>query len=248
MLPLLGTSIGAGFVLFTKGQMSDRVQRILSGFAAGVMVAASIWSLLLPSIEYSAHMGRWAFVPAAVGFLCGIVLLQILARLVRRVQIRSETADSSLCKTTMLVLSVTLHNIPEGMAVGVAYAGYLTGQSEFSLAAALILSLGIAIQNVPEGSIISLPLKARGMSRPKALGIGVLSGIVEPVGALLTILAAGIIVPVLPYLLSLAAGAMFFVVVEELIPDMTRGTPSCAATQAFTVGFCIMMILDVALS
>lgn len=230
-----------------KNQMSDRVQRILSGFAAGVMVAASVWSLLLPSIEYSAHMGKWAFVPAAVGFLLGIALLQMLDRIVRRVQKQSEETDSSMCKTVMLVLSVTLHNIPEGMAVGVAYAGYLSGKSEFTLAAALVLSLGIAIQNVPEGSIISMPLKAGGMSRVKALGIGVLSGVVEPVSALLTILAAGIIVPVLPYLLSIAAGAMFFVVVEELIPDMSQGCRSNAATQAFTVGFCIMMILDVAL-
>ncbi len=246
MLPLLGTTAGSGFVLFVKNKLPDCLQRILSGFAAGVMVAASVWSLLLPSIDYSSHLGRLAFIPATVGFLFGIALLQMLARLVRRIQLHSQSADNGLHKTAMLVLSVTLHNIPEGMAVGVAYAGYLTGQSEFSLAAALILSLGIAIQNVPEGSIISLPLKARGMSRSKALGIGILSGIVEPVGALLTILAAGIIVPILPYLLSLAAGAMFFVVVEELIPDMTSDTRSGAAIQAFTFGFCIMMILDIA--
>lgn len=247
MLPLLGTAIGAGFVLFMRKRMSDRVQRVLSGFAAGVMVAASVWSLLLPSIEYSAHMGKWAFIPAATGFLFGIALLQMLDRIIRRVQKQSEITDSSMCRTIMLVLSVTLHNIPEGMAVGVAYAGYLSGKSEFTLAAALVLSLGIAIQNVPEGSIISMPLKAGGMSRVKALGIGVLSGIVEPASALLTILAAGVIVPVLPYLLSLAAGAMFFVVVEELIPDMSQGSPSNVTTPAFTVGFCIMMILDIAL-
>lgn len=247
LIPIIGTSLGAGCVLFMKKQISSKTQRVLSGFAAGVMVAASVWSLLLPSIDYASHMGNWAFVPASVGFLLGIVFLQALDRIIPMVQCRDGGEISRLPKTTVLVMSVTLHNIPEGMAVGVAYAGYLSGKSEFTLAAALVLSIGIAIQNFPEGSIISMPLKAQGMNKGKAFGIGVLSGIVEPIGAFLTILAASIVVPVLPYFLSFAAGAMFYVVVEELIPEMTQGSRSNIGTMAFTIGFCIMMMLDVAL-
>ncbi len=205
-------------------------------------MAASVWSLLLPSIDYSSHMGKWAFVPATVGFLLGIASMQLLDCIIPSVK---EGGNSS---RAMLVLSVTLHNIPEGMAVGVAYAGCLSGDSEYTVAAAMVLSLGIAIQNFPEGSIISLPLMTEaGISRRKAFMAGVLSGVVEPIGALATILAAGIIVPVLPYFLSLAAGAMFYVVVEELIPSMTNGSTSKMGTAAFTAGFCIMMMLDVAL-
>ncbi len=247
MIPFIGTSLGSGCVLFMKKQLSSKVQRLLSGFAAGVMVAASVWSLLLPSIEYASDMGKWAFIPAAVGFLFGIVFLQVLDRIIPMVQKQSVPSDGRLYKTTMLIFSVTLHNIPEGMAVGVAYAGYLSGRSEFTLAAALVLSVGIAIQNFPEGSIISMPLKAQGASKAKSFLIGVLSGVVEPIGAFITIIAASIIVPVLPYLLSFAAGAMFYVVVEELIPEMAQGKSSNTGTLAFTVGFCIMMMLDVAL-
>ncbi len=222
-------------------------QRILAGFAAGVMVAASVWSLLLPSIDYASHMGKLAFIPATVGFLMGIAFLQTLDRIIPMVQKKAAETDREVYRTIMLVLSVTLHNIPEGMAVGVAYAGYLSGKSEFTFAAAVVLSIGIAIQNFPEGSIISMPLRAHGMSKGKAFSVGVLSGVVEPVGALVTILAASIVVPVLPYLLSLAAGAMFYVVVEELIPSIAQGSRSKAGTIAFTAGFCVMMMLDVAL-
>ncbi len=247
MIPFIGTAIGAGCVLFLKRQLSDKTQRILSGFAAGVMVAASVWSLLLPAIDYASDMGKLAFIPAAAGFLIGILFLQILDRIIPVLQKRTEKSEGRMDKTIMLVLSVTLHNIPEGMAVGVAYAGYLSGKSEFTLAAALVLSLGIAIQNFPEGSIISMPLKAQGMSKGKALSIGILSGVVEPAGALLTIIAASIVVPVLPYMLSFAAGAMFYVVVEELIPEMIQDKRSNTGTLAFTAGFCVMMMLDVAL-
>ncbi len=210
-------------------------------------MAASVWSLLLPSIEYASDMGKWAFVPAAAGFLLGIIFLQVLDRIIPMVQKQSVPSDGRIYKTTMLVLTVTLHNIPEGMAVGVAYAGYLSGKSEFTLAAAIVLSVGIAIQNFPEGSIISMPLKAQGKTKYNSFLTGVVSGVVEPIGALLTIAAASVIVPILPYLLSFAAGAMFYVVVEELIPDMTQGKNSNFATLAFTIGFCIMMTLDVAL-
>lgn len=247
MIPFIGTALGAGCVLFMKRQLSDKIQRILSGFAAGVMVAASVWSLLLPSIDYASDMGKWAFVPAAVGFVLGIIFLQVLDRLIPKMQKQAAESENKISRNTMLVLSVTLHNIPEGMAVGVAYAGYLSGKSEFTLAAAIVLSVGIAIQNFPEGSIISMPLKAQGKSKMKSFAIGVLSGIVEPIGAFITIMAASIVVPVLPYLLSFAAGAMFYVVVEELIPDMIQERRSDIGTLAFTIGFCIMMTLDVAL-
>ncbi len=242
---MIGTTLGACCVLFMKKQISEKVQRILSGFAAGVMVAASVWSLLIPSIEYSSHMGNLAFVPAAAGLMAGIVFLKILDYIIPMVQ--SGKNGEGLPKSTILVMSVTIHNIPEGMAVGVAYAGCLSGKSEFTLAAAFVLSIGIAIQNFPEGSIISMPLKARGLKTSKALAAGILSGAVEPVGAFLTIVAASFIVPVLPYMLSFAAGAMLCVVIEELIPEMTEGRKSNAGTLAFTMGFCIMMTLDVAL-
>ena len=250
LIPFLGTSLGAACVFLMKKAMSDRMQRILTGFAAGVMVAASIWSLLLPAMEQASAMGRWSFVPAVAGFWLGILFLLLLDHLMPHLHRNSRYAEgprSRLQKTTMLVLAVTLHNIPEGMAVGVVYAGYLTGNVEISAMGALALSLGIAIQNFPEGAIISMPLKAEGVKRTRAFAAGVLSGIVEPVGAALTILAASLVVPALPYLLSFAAGAMLYVVVEELIPEMSQGKHSNVGTVFFALGFCVMMVLDVAL-
>ena len=250
LIPFLGTSLGAAGVFLMKKSMSDRMQRILTGFAAGVMVAASIWSLLLPAMEQASAMGRWSFVPAVAGFWLGILFLLLLDHLIPHLHRNSRYAEgprSRLQKTTMLVLAVTLHNIPEGMAVGVVYAGYLTGNVEISAMGALALSLGIAIQNFPEGAIISTPLKAEGVKRTRAFVAGVLSGIVEPVGAALTILAASLVVPALPYLLSFAAGAMLYVVVEELIPEMSQGKHSNVGTVFFALGFCVMMVLDVAL-
>ena len=233
-----------------KKEMGDRLQRMLTGFAAGVMVAASIWSLLIPAMEQVVDMGKLAFVPAVAGFWCGILFLLLLDHIIPHLHRNSQSAEgpkSQLKRTTMLVLAVTLHNIPEGMAVGVVYAGYLAGSTQISAAAAMALSLGIAIQNFPEGAIISMPLRAEGIGKPKAFLGGVLSGIVEPIGAILTILAAGLIVPALPYLLSFAAGAMLYVVVEELIPEMSQGEHSDVGTIFFAVGFSVMMMLDVAL-
>ena len=223
---------------------------MLTGFAAGVMVAASIWSLLIPAMEQVGDMGKLAFVPAVAGFWLGILFLLLLDHIIPHLHRNSQSAEgpkSQLKRTTMLVLAVTLHNIPEGMAVGVVYAGYLVGNTQISAAAAMALSLGIAIQNFPEGAIISMPLRAEGTGKPKAFLGGVLSGIVEPIGAILTILAAGLIVPALPYLLSFAAGAMLYVVVEELIPEMSQGEHSDVGTISFAVGFSVMMMLDVAL-
>ena len=250
LIPFLGTSFGAACVFFMKKEMGDRLQRMLTGFAAGVMVAASLWSLLIPAMEQVSDMGKLAFVPAVAGFWCGILFLLLLDHIIPHLHRNSQSAEgpkSQLKRTTMLVLAVTLHNIPEGMAVGVVYAGYLAGSTQISAAAAMALSLGIAIQNFPEGAIISMPLRAEGTGKPKAFLGGVLSGIVEPIGAILTILAAGLIVPALPYLLSFAAGAMLYVVVEELIPEMSQGEHSDVGTIFFAVGFSVMMMLDVAL-
>lgn len=250
LIPFLGTSLGAACVFFMKQSLSDRLQRSLTGFAAGVMVAASVWSLLIPSIEQSAALGAFAFVPAAVGFWAGILFLLALDHIIPHLHQNSGQAEgpkSRLQRTTMMVLAVTLHNIPEGMAVGVVYAGYLSGSAQITAAGALALSLGIAIQNFPEGAIISMPLRAEGMGKGRAFWGGVLSGVVEPVGAVLTILAARHIVPALPYLLSFAAGAMLYVVVEELIPEMSQGDHSNIGTVFFAVGFSVMMVLDVAL-
>ena len=251
LIPFLGTSLGAGCVFFLKNSLRDGIQRALTGFAAGVMVAASVWSLLIPAMEQAADLGRLAFFPAAVGFWLGILfLLLLLDHLIPHLHqnsLQAEGPKSQLQRTTMMVLAVTLHNIPEGMAVGVVYAGYLAGTAQITAAGALALSLGIAIQNFPEGAIISLPLRAEGMKKGRAFWGGVLSGIVEPIGAVLTILAAGIVVPALPYLLSFAAGAMLYVVVEELIPEMSQGQHSNVGTVFFGVGFSVMMVLDVAL-
>lgn len=250
LIPFIGTALGACCVFFMKKAMSQFLQKTLAGFAAGVMVAASIWSLIIPAIEQSEHLGKFSFIPAAVGFWCGILFLLFLDHVIPHLHIDSNEAEgpkAHLQKTTMMVLAVTLHNIPEGMAVGVVYAGYLAGSADITLLGALALSLGIAIQNFPEGAIVSMPLRAEGLSKTKAAALGILSGAVEPIGALLTIMAASYVVPLLPYLLSFAAGAMMYVVVEELIPEMAEGEHSNAGTIFFSAGFTVMMILDVAL-
>ena len=250
LIPFAGTALGAALTFIIKGEMSHRLQHCLTGFAAGVMVAASVWSLLIPSMQQSAAMGRLAFVPAAVGFWLGILFLLLLDKTVPHLHTDTDEPEgvkSGLGKSTMLVLAVTLHNIPEGMAVGVVFAGWYAGNAGISLMAALSLAIGIAIQNFPEGAIISMPLQSQGMSRKKSFFMGVLSGAVEPAAALLTILAASLVIPVLPYLLSFAAGAMVYVVVEELIPEMSAGRHSNLATLAFAFGFTLMMALDTAL-
>lgn len=237
-------------VFFMKTSLNEQVSRALTGFAAGVMVAASIWSLLIPSMEQSAAMGIWAFVPAVIGFWVGILFLLLLDHIIPHLHRNSDETEgprSHLKRTTMLVLAVTLHNIPEGMAVGVVYAGWLSGNTYITVTGALALSIGIAIQNFPEGAIISLPLRAEGTGKGKSFLYGVLSGVVEPIGAFLTILAATLILPALPYLLSFAAGAMMYVVIEELIPEMSVGKHSDIGTIFFAMGFTLMMALDVAL-
>ena len=249
-LPFLGTALGAGCVFFLKREMNKTLQRGLAGFAAGVMVAASVWSLLIPALEQCEEMGKLSFIPAVIGFLLGIAFLLLLDHIIPHLHAGNEEAEgpkSNLKKTTMLVLAVTLHNIPEGMAVGVVFAGWLSGVEEITLMGAFALALGIAIQNFPEGAIISMPLISEGISKPKAFLYGVLSGIVEPLGVLLTVLVAGSIIPLIPYCLSFAAGAMMYVVVEELIPEMAEGEHSHLGTIVFAIGFVLMMILDVAL-
>ena len=249
MIPYIGTSLGAGMVFFLKNQISENVQKILTGFAAGVMVAASFWSLLQPALESSEGMGKLSFAPAAVGFLVGIGFLLLLDEVTPHMHMdnQDEGPKNNLKRTTKLILAVTLHNIPEGMAVGVVYAGWLAGGTGVSQAAALALALGIAIQNFPKGAIVSMPLRAEGMPKGRTFLYGVLSGAVEPIASLITILAASAVVPVLPYFLAFAAGAMMYVVVEELIPEMSEGKHSNWGTVAFAVGFVLMMILDVAL-
>lgn len=250
LIPFIGTTLGSACVFFMKKSLSDMVQRSLAGFAAGVMVAASIWSLLIPAIEQSESMGRLSFLPAFIGFWIGILFLLLLDHMIPHLHVGSEQTEgpkSNLSRTAMMVLAVTLHNIPEGMAVGVMYAGFLAGNTPITAAGALALSIGIAIQNFPEGAIISMPLRAEGESKNRAFWGGVLSGVVEPIGAVLTILAAQLVIPVLPYLLSFAAGAMLYVVVEELIPEMSQGEHSNIGTIFFAVGFSVMMVLDVAL-
>ncbi len=250
LIPFLGTSLGALCVLFMKREMNDQVRKALTGFAAGVMVAASVWSLIIPSINQSEAMGKMAFVPATVGFWLGVLFLLFLDTVTPHLHMNSDEPEgpkSNLKNTTKLVLAVTIHNIPEGMAVGVVYAGLLAEQSEITMLGALALSLGIAIQNFPEGAIVSMPLRSQGMSRRKACLYGIASGAVEPVAALITILLSSILVPVLPYFLSFAAGAMLYVVVEELIPEMAEGKHSNIGTLMFAAGFSIMMILDVTL-
>ena len=249
MIPFLGTGLGAVMVFFLKKQISEGLQKVLTGFAAGVMVAASFWSLLQPALESSEDMGKLSFVPAAVGFFIGIGFLLLLDEITPHMHMdqQVEGPRSKLKRTTKLILAVTLHNIPEGMAVGVVYAGWRAGEAGVSQTAALALALGIAIQNFPEGAIVSMPLLAEGMPKGKTFLYGVLSGVVEPIAAIITILAASAVVPILPYLLAFAAGAMMYVVVEELIPEMSEGRHSNSGTISFALGFILMMILDVAL-
>ncbi len=249
-IPFLGTTLGAAMVFFMKNKMNGKVEKLLLGFASGVMIAASIWSLIIPSIDMAKEQGKLAWVPAAIGFMIGIIFLLILDSVIPHLHLNNskpEGIKSKLKKTTMMVFAVTLHNIPEGMAVGVTFAGALIENTGITMAGAFALSIGIAIQNFPEGAIISMPLRSEGMPKSKAFLYGTISGIVEPVGAIITILLTGIIVPVLPYLLSFAAGAMIYVVVEELIPESQSGEHSNIGTIGVAIGFVIMMILDVAL-
>ena len=250
LIPFAGTSLGAALVFFMRGQLSREVERALTGFAAGVMVAASVWSLLVPAMEASDAWGKLAFVPAALGFWLGTLFLLVLDHVIPHLHLGEDAPEgpsTRLARTTLMVLAVTLHNIPEGMAVGVVFAGWLSGMSTVSLAGAMALALGIAIQNFPEGAIISLPLRAEGASKTKAFLGGFGSGVVEPLGALLTIAFAAQLVPYLPYLLGFAAGAMMYVVVEELVPEMAEGAHSHTGVLLFAVGFTLMMALDVAL-
>ena len=249
LIPFAGTSLGAAMVFVLKKNISESLQKILTGFAAGVMVAASFWSLLQPALESSEGLGNLSFLPAAIGFLVGVGFLLLLDVITPHMHFnkQDEGPKSGLKRTTKLILAVTLHNIPEGMAVGVVYAGFRSGNAGITSAGALALAVGIAIQNFPEGAIVSMQLRAEGMNKGKTFLCGALSGIVEPIAAVVTILAAGLVVPIMPYLLAFAAGAMMYVVVEELIPEMSEGKHSNWGTIAFSLGFVLMMILDVAL-
>jgi ZIP family zinc transporter len=250
ILPFLGTTIGSSLVFLMKDKMNSKIQKILLGFAAGVMIAASIWSLITPSINLSEHLGDFSFVPAAVGFLLGVGFLLVLDSVIPHMHLNSDKPEgvkSNFKKSTMLVFAVALHNIPEGMAVGVVLAGAIYGDTVLTLAGALSLAIGIAIQNLPEGAIISMPLKEEGESKGKSFLLGVLSGILEPIAAIVTILLVQYVTPILPYILSFAAGAMIYVVVEELIPEAQDGEHSNIATIALALGFVLMMILDIAL-
>ena len=250
LIPFAGTSLGSACVFFLRKTLNKQIQRALTGFAAGVMVAASIWSLLLPAIEQSEGMGKLSFIPAVVGFWIGIFFLLFLDHVTPHLHLNSKESEGpkkNFSRTTKMLLAVTIHNIPEGMAVGVTFAGAIIGNAGITMAGAFALALGIAIQNFPEGAIISMPLKSEGMSKSKAFLYGTLSGIVEPIGAIITILLTNAVIPILPYLLSFAAGAMIYVVVEELIPESQTGEHSNIRTIGVTIGFIIMMILDVAL-
>ena len=249
LIPFIGTTLGAAMVFILKNEISDKLQKLLTGFAAGVMVAASFWSLLSPALESSKHTGKLAFLPAAIGFLLGTGFLLFLDMVTPHMHMdkQDEGPNSKFKRTTKLILAVTLHNIPEGMAVGVVCAGVISENAGISAAGALALALGIAIQNFPEGAIVSMPLLSEGMPKSKTFIWGMLSGIVEPIAGLITIIAAGFVVPVMPYFLSFAAGAMMYVVVEELIPEMSEGKHSNLGTIAFSLGFVLMMVLDVSL-
>lgn len=250
MIPFIGTAAGSACVFFLKNDLKDGIKRALTGFAAGVMVAASIWSLIVPAIEQSSDKGRFAFLPAFAGFWFGILFLLLLDHIIPHLHVSIDQVEGpkrKLTRTAMLVLAVTLHNIPEGMAVGVVYAGLMNGSGNITAGAAMALALGIAIQNFPEGAIISMPLFSEGKNKPKSFVLGVLSGAVEPVFGGLTVLIAGLVVPAMPYLLSFAAGAMLYVVVEELIPEMSQGKHSNIGVISFAIGFSLMMALDVAL-
>ena len=253
LIPFLGTSLGALCVIFMKKDLNVLIQRALTGFAAGVMMAASVWSLLIPSIEESSQMGKLSFIPAVVGFCIGMLFLLLLDKITPHMHMNNvvDGPQASWKKTTMMVFAVVLHNIPEGMAVGVVYAGwykgFLSDSSTLTAASALALSIGIAIQNFPEGAIISMPLHANGLSKGKSCLMGILSGSVEPIAGLITILLSSLVLPILPYLLSFAAGAMVYVIIEELIPEMSEGEHSNWGTIMFMIGFALMMVLDVAL-
>lgn len=250
MIPFIGTTMGAACVLFMRNELKPLVQKSLLGFAAGVMVAASVWSLLIPAMDMSSHMGKFAFVPAAAGFLLGIAFLLVLDRAIPHMHIGSEETEgpgTTLNKSTMLVLAVTIHNIPEGISGGAVFAGLLTGSGDVTMAGAFALAVGIAVQNLPEGFIVSLPVRSEGGGRGKAFLYGTLSGVVEPVAGGITVLLAAYITPVLPYLLAFAAGAMIYVVVEELVPESAEGEHSNIGTIGFAAGFVLMMMLDVAL-
>lgn len=252
LIPLVGTTVGAACVFIMKKELSQLVNKGLLGFASGVMIAASVWSLIIPAIDMSEEMGRFAFAPAAVGVLVGIAFMLILDRVIPHLHLDNDKPEGlkseKLRKTTMLVLAVVLHNIPEGMAVGIVFAGVMNAGTPITMAGAFALSIGIAIQNFPEGAIISMPLRSEGMSKGKSFLYGLLSGVVEPIAAILTIIFSSAIMPAMPYLLSFAAGAMIYVVVEELIPEASNGEHSDIGTIGFALGFVIMMILDVALS
>lgn len=249
LIPLLGTTLGSLCVFFMSKEMNQYIQKILLGFASGVMVAASVWSLLIPSIEMSESLGKLSFIPAAIGFILGVLFLLILDHVIPHMHLdhKEEGMHSHLPKTTMMFLAVTLHNIPEGMAIGVIFAGVMNGSSHVTFAGACALAVGIAVQNFPEGAIVSMPLKSEGLSKISAFLYGFFSGVVEPISALLTIVLSRFVVPFLPYLLAFAGGAMIYVVVEELIPEASEGEHSNIATIGFAIGFVIMMILDVAL-
>ena len=248
LIPLLGTMLGSAFVFLMKGAMPDRVQKSLLGFASGVMVAASVWSLLIPAMEMEAGRGAWSVLPAAAGFLAGIAFLLLIDDVTPHLHLGSEHPEgprSKLSRTSMLALAVTIHNLPEGMAVGVVLAGAAQGSAGITLASAVAVSVGIAIQNIPEGAIISMPMRAAGNTRWRSFVIGSLSGAVEPVGGLAVVLLASVLTPLLPYVLAVAAGAMFYVVVEELIPEASTGHHTNLSTIGFAVGFVLMMVLDV---
>ena len=250
MIPLVGTTLGAGIVFFMKEEMSTKLRKILTGFAGGVMIAASFWSLLEPSLEESSHLGKLSFIPAAIGFLVGIAFLLVLDVATPHVHINNQDEGpqrKGMSHNAKLFLAVTIHNIPEGMAAGVVFAGWMSGKASISITSALALSIGIAIQNFPEGGVVSAPLLANGMSKGKTFFYGFLSGVVEPIAAVVTICATALVVPVLPYFLAFAAGAMIYVVIEELIPEMAEGPHSNSGTISFALGFVTMMILDVAL-
>lgn len=250
VIPLLGTTLGSGMVFLMKNKINKKIEKLLLGFASGVMISASVWSLLIPSIDMAKTQNVVEWIPAAVGFLLGIIFLLVLDSIIPHLHLNTDKPEgikAKIQKTTMMVLAVTLHNIPEGMAVGVVFAGALAQNTGITMAGAIALAVGIAIQNFPEGAIISMPLKSEGMSKSKAFLYGTLSGVVEPIGALLTIVLTNVVVPILPYFLSFAAGAMIYVVVEELIPEAQEGEHSNIGTIGVAIGFVIMMILDVAL-
>ena len=242
MIPFIGTNLGSFLVFFLRNNLNEKIQKMIVGFAAGVMIAASVWSLIIPSVEMAEVQGKIAWIPATIGLLLGVVFLLIINKLAEKIENKNGGK-----KLNMLLFSVTLHNIPEGMAVGVAFAGFLVGNTGIGLMEAMLLAVGIAIQNIPEGAIISIPLKIEGMNKTKAFTYGMLSGLVEPIASVITVLLINIVIPILPYLLSFAAGAMIYVVIEELVPEMHIGTKSRLGVVGVTIGFIIMMALDIAL-